>query len=185
MTLLTGAYALMVGNAYQAQMPEFARDFGHGDPGVLYSVLLAADAAGAFLAGVVLEGSGFLPPKPRTAFVLAMLWCAAICGFALSGAYPLAIVFLFVAGFLELSFNSMAQTLVQLHAPSAVRGRVIGLYGMAGIGMRSFSGITVGVGGSFIGIHRSVAISAMVLLAITVMLAFSMRTARAAAASAD
>src|SRR5579885_2505787 len=36
MTLLTGAYAFLIGNAYQAQMPEFARDLGHGDPGLLY-----------------------------------------------------------------------------------------------------------------------------------------------------
>jgi MFS family permease len=60
MTLLTGAFALMVGNAYQAQMPEFARDLGHGDPGMLYALLLGADATGAFLAGIVLEGSGML-----------------------------------------------------------------------------------------------------------------------------
>jgi SAM-dependent methyltransferase len=33
---------------------------------------------------------------------------------------------LFAAGFLELSFNSMAQALVQMHAPAAIRGRVIG-----------------------------------------------------------
>src|SRR5580658_9951129 len=44
MTMLAGVYALMVGNAYQAQMPEFARDLGHGDPGMLYALLLGADA---------------------------------------------------------------------------------------------------------------------------------------------
>jgi MFS family permease len=183
MTLLTGAFALLVGNAYQAQMPEFARDLGHGDPGFLYAMLLGADATGAFLAGVVLEGSGFLQPRMRTTFVLSMLWCLAMTVFAVAPAFPLALAALFVAGFLELSFNSMAQALVQLHAPPAIRGRVIGLYGMSAIGLRAFSGATVGIGGSFLGIHRSLGISALLLFVVIAGLAWSMRPAAVARAS--
>jgi hypothetical protein len=81
----------------------------------------------------------------------------------MSSTYPLAIALLVVAGFVELSFNSMAQTLVQLHAPPHIRGRVIGVFMMAGLGMRTFSGITVGVMGALIGVHYSLAISAGVL----------------------
>src|SRR6186713_1851318 len=51
MTLLAALVALFIGSAYQAQMPGFAHDLGHGDPGVSYSMLLAADAAGALAAG--------------------------------------------------------------------------------------------------------------------------------------
>jgi MFS family permease len=167
MTLLAGGASFMLGNAYQVQMPEFARDLGHGDVGILYTILLAADAAGALLAGFALESRGLLRAQPRTAFVLVMLWCVAIAGFAMSPAYPFAVVFLFAAGFLELSFNAMAQTLVQLHAPAANRGRVIGFFNMSANGLRAFSGITVGIGGSLIGIHWSLALSAATLLAIT------------------
>jgi hypothetical protein len=60
-----------------------------------------------------------------------------------------------------------------------IRGRVIGLYSMASLGLRAFSGVTVGVLGSLIGIHRSLAASAMALLAITAgLLAFAMRVQR-------
>ncbi|HEY4265511.1 MAG TPA: MFS transporter, partial [Micropepsaceae bacterium] len=163
MIMLSGCASLIVANAYQAQMPEFGRDLGHGDAGVMYSALLGADAAGALTGGIVLESRG-LPPNPRTAFVLAMLWCCAIAGFAVTNFYPLALVVLFAAGFLELSFNSMAQALVQMHAPPAIRGRVIGLYSMAGLGLRAFSGITVGIMGSVIGIHWSLSLSALTLL---------------------
>ncbi|WP_258719599.1 MFS transporter, partial [Bradyrhizobium sp. PRIMUS42] len=52
MTWLAGLTSFMIGNAYHAQMPGYAGDLGHGDPGVSYSVLLAADAAGALLAGI-------------------------------------------------------------------------------------------------------------------------------------
>ena len=186
MTVLAGGASLFIGNAYQAQMPEFAHDLGHGNADVAYSVLLAADAAGALLAGLMLESRGLLAAKPRTAFLLAMLWCCAIGGFAAAGNYPLALVLLFAAGFLELSFNAMAQTLVQLHAPPAIRGRVIGLFSMASLGLRAFAGVTVGLLGSLVGVHWSLAASAMALLAITTgLLAFGRRLGAPAAGSAD
>jgi hypothetical protein len=163
MVFLAGLVALFVGNAYQAQMPGFATDLGHGDPGVSYSMLLAADAAGALAAGFVLESRGLLHPAARTALVLAMAWCAALASFALIRIYPVALALLFAAGFLELAFNSMAQALVQLSAPQSIRGRVIGVYSMAASGMRMFSGITVGLVGSLIGIHYSLSVSAAVL----------------------
>lgn len=176
MILLAGGASLFVGNGYQAQMPEFAHDLGHGDPGAAYSMLLAADAAGALVAGLLLESRGLLPANPRSAFVLAMLWCCAIAAFAATGSYPLALILLFAAGFLELSFNAMAQTLVQLHAPAQIRGRVIGLYGMSALGMRAFSGVTVGFAGNIIGIHWSLALSALALLAmIFILLAFTVK----------
>jgi MFS family permease len=177
MILLAGCASFLIGHGYQPQMPGFAHDLGHGDAGVMYSMLLAANAAGAFSAGIVLESRGLLPPNPRTALVLAIVWCFAIGGFAASGIYVLALALLFAAGFLELSFNAMAMTLVQLQAPAHIRGRVIGLYNMSALGLRAFSGITIGVVGGMIGIHWSLALSAMALLAITVaLLAFSMRS---------
>jgi MFS family permease len=118
------------------------------------------------LAGIVLESRGLLPPRARTAIVLAMLWCAALAIFSLANNYWLALGFLFAAGFLELSFNAMAQSLVQLAAPVDKRGRVIGLFNMASLGLRAFSGVSVGVLGSLIGVHWSLALSALATLAV-------------------
>jgi MFS family permease len=180
MTLLAGGASLFVGNAYQAQMPEFAHDLGHGHADIAYSMLLAADAAGSLIAGLVLESRGLLKARPKTAFILAMLWCCAIGGFAAATNYTLAFALLFVAGFVQLSFSAMAQTLVQINAPAEMRGRVIGLFSMAGLGMRAFSGITVGVLGGFIGVHWSLAVSALALFAITAgLLGFTLRGAKA------
>jgi MFS family permease len=167
MTVLAGCASFLVGNAYNAQLPGFAEDLGHGDPGLAYSMLLAADAAGGLLAGVVLEGFVLLKSEPRTAIMLALLWCCALIGFAASQSYPLALALLFAAGFLELSFNAMAQTLVQLNAHQEIRGRTLGLFNMASLGLRAFSGVTVGLIGSLIGVHWSLALSALVLAAIT------------------
>jgi MFS family permease len=161
MLVVAGAASFFVGNSYQAQMPGFAHDVGHGDPGVAYTSLLAADAAGALLGGILLESRGeLLATRTSNAFKLSLCWAAALFGFALIRQYWLALPLLFLAGFFELSFSSMAQTLVQLNAPEAARGRVLGLFSMSASGLRTFSGVTVGLAGSLITIHTSLAISA-------------------------
>ena len=170
MTLLAGLTSFMIGNAYHAQMPGFAGDLGHGDPGVSYSGLLAADAAGAVLAAIALEAWGRLRPSPHTAIALAILWALSLLAFASTSLFPLAIALLFAAGFFELSFNTMAQALVQINAPADSRGRVVGLFNMAGLGMRAFSGITVGLAGAAIGIHWSLGLSAATLLVLLALL---------------
>jgi MFS family permease len=172
MTALVGAASFFVGNAYQAQMPAFAHDLGHGRADLSYSVLLAADAAGGLVGGLVLESRGLLPPAPGSALVIAMIWSGALLGFALSTSYALCVILLFTAGFVELAFNAMAQALVQIHAPAEVRGRVIGVFSMSAMGLRTFSGLSVGVLGASIGIHHSLALSAaaLVLLYGTVIL---------------
>jgi len=161
MILLAGGASCFIGNSYQAQMPGFAQDLGHGDPGTAYTMLLAADAAGALTSGILLEArGGIFRIRARSAMLLAIVWAAALFGFGLTRTYPLALALLFLAGFFELSFSSMTQTLVQMNAPEASRGRVLGLYNMAGSGLRSFSGVTVGLAGSVISIHASLAVSA-------------------------
>jgi len=179
MILLAGVSSLFVGNAFQAQMPEYAHDLGTDDAGVRYSILLGANAAGALTGGLILESRGLLQARPQTAIVFTLLWCLVIAGFAAAKTYPLAVALMFVAGFLNLAYSSMAQTLVQLNAPAALRGRLIGLYNTANNGMRAFSGLTVGLAGSLIGIHWSLALSALALLAATLGLwAFTTRSAR-------
>jgi MFS family permease len=176
MISLAGVSSLFVGNAFLAQMPEYAHDLGTEKADFSYAVLLGANAAGAFIGGVVLEARGLLRSTPQTAVVLTILWCFSIAGFAATSSYPVAVALMLIAGFLSLAYTSMAQALVQLESPVHLRGRLIGLFQMSNNGLRAFSGITVGLMGSLIGIHWSLALSALFLLAVTaVMLAFSLR----------
>jgi MFS family permease len=179
MILLAGAASFFIGNSYQAQMPGFATDLGHGAKDFTYGVLLGADAAGALTAGIVLESFGWLRPNPRTAFALALIWSIALGSFALSTHYPLALVMLFAAGFAELSFSSMAQAIVQLQAPAAIRGQVIGVYTMSALGLRMFAGFSVGLLGSVIGIHYSLSVSALAFaIVIGLLVALNRRSRR-------
>ncbi|HSS39739.1 MAG TPA: MFS transporter, partial [Polyangia bacterium] len=176
MVLLAGGASFFVGNSYQAQMPGFAHDLGHGDPGVAYTLLLGADAAGALLAGFLLEArGGLVRTSAPAAMKLAMLWAAALFGFAFARTYLMALPLLFAAGFFELSFSSMAQTLVQMEAPDTSRGRVLGLFNMASAGLRTFSGVTVGLAGSLVTVHASLAASAGAFAAATGLVLYRRR----------
>ena len=174
MVALAGCVSFFVGSAFQATMPEFAHDLGTEQADFAYSALLAANAAGAVVGGFLLEGRGWLPPRVGTAMISAILWCIAIAGFALSTNYYLSLALLFIAGVLNLTFSSMGQTIVQLLSPPQLRGRLIGLFAMSSMGLKAFSGVTVGVLGGLIGVHWSLAGSAMALMAVTVaLLAFA------------
>jgi MFS family permease len=179
MVALGGLSSFLIGSGIQPQMPEFAIDLGIGQAGVGYGMLLAANAAGAVLGGIVLEATRVLKPSARAAMLSTLVWSGCLLGFALSRNYVLSLMLLLCAGVANLAAQSIAQTLVQLLAPSEKRGRVVGVYNMASSGLRAGSGLTIGLAGGLIGIHWSLGLSALTLAVIVLgLLAY---TARAAA----
>ena len=74
--------------------------------------------------------------------------------------YPTALILLLLAGMFDITFTSMAQTLVQVLAPPRVRGRVVGVFTTAALGLRAGSGVTVGLLGAMIGVRVSLALGA-------------------------
>ena len=181
MVALAGATSLLVGNAYQAQMPQFAGDIPGAQGEVGYGVLLTASAAGAVAAGFALEWSSWLRrPSVAPALGMGVAWALAIITFAFTRNYVLAVAALFAAGFLNLGFSSLAQTIVQLEAEPDRRGRVVGLFSMAQNGLRVGSGVTVGILGASFGIHASLGVSAIVSLAFCAGLVLLARSPRVA-----
>jgi hypothetical protein len=183
MILLGGATSFFVGNAFQAQMPEYAHDLGTDEAGARYSLLLAGNAAGAVLGAVLLETLHVLRPGARAAILFAGAWGVAIGLFALAGSYAVALGLLVVAGVCNIAFTSMAQTLVQTLAPPPLRGSVVGLFNTAILGLRAGSGVTVGVLGALVNVHWSLAASAAaVVLIATGLLVREVRSPAVAAA---
>ena len=172
MIILSGASSFLVGNAYQAQMPEFATYFLPENAGMIYTVLLSSSAAGAIFGGIFLESFSALSPRALTATILAGLWSLSVMLFAVSPHFSVAIFSLFLMGLLQISFTSMAITLVQLEAPPEERGKIIGVYNMSLNGLRFGSGITVGFMGAVVGIHLSLGLSALVFSIISLGLVF-------------
>jgi MFS family permease len=173
MLALAATSSFFIGSGLQSQMPEFAHDLGTTETSMAlaYSALVAANAVGGVLGGLLLDGLGLLQTRARTAVLLAVAWCLAILSFAVTTNYAVALCMLVLIGVLNLAFSAMSQTLVQLEAPPEYRGRVIGLYQLAQLGLRVGSGVTIGVFGGLgffgfppIGIHWSLALSAVVML---------------------
>src|SRR5262245_21640612 len=164
MILLGGITSFFVGNAFQAQMPEYAHHLGTDEAGGWYSVLLAANAGGAVVGTVLLESTNLLRPSARAAIACAFVWALAIGLFPFAPSYGSALALLVLAGIFNIAFSSMAQTLVQTLAPPRIRGRVVGLFNTAALGLRAGSGLTVGIVGAFITVQWSLMLSAAVVV---------------------
>ena len=185
MIVLAGASSFFVGNAFQAQMPEYASLLGTDETGARYSILLAANAAGAILGVLLLEGVNILRPSVRTAIACAGLWGATMGLFPMAPNYETAVALLVLAGVFSITFTSMAQTLVQVLAPAGLRGTIVGLFNTAMLGLRAGSGVTVGVLGTFIGIRLSLELSSlMVVFTAIALFSFDARTRRERAGAA-
>jgi len=176
MIVLAGATSFFVGNAFQAQMPEYAQLLGADDTGTRYTILMAANAAGAVIGAVLLEGSSLFKPGARTAIVCAGLWGIAMGLFPATSSYILAVALLVLAGVFNIAFTSMAQTIVQMLAPPRLRGTAVGLFNTAMLGLRAGAGVTIGMLGTFIGVRQSLEISS--LMVVIVALALFVRDTR-------
>ena len=168
MIVLGGTTSFLVGNAFQAQMPEYAHHLGADEAGAWYSVLLAANAVGAIIGAVLLESVAFVALSARAAITCALVWGVLMAVFPAAQSYPAAVAVLVLAGIFNVAFTSMAQTIVQLLAPPHLRGSMVGLFNTSMLGLRAGSGLTVGVLGAVIGVQWSLSFSsaAVVLVAL-------------------
>jgi MFS family permease len=177
MIILGGLGSFFVGASMQSSMPIFAQHLGAGSAGTAYGILLFANGAGGVIGGILLEATGRLRPTVAAAVFSTGCYGLSTVLFAVSTSYPLSVLLLVVGGVANLASMSIGQTLVQLLAPPADRGRVIGVYGMSANGLRFGSGITVGLFGAMVGIHWSLALSAAALCVGTVLAGLSARRA--------
>jgi MFS family permease len=178
MIVLGGTTSFLVGNAFQAQMPEYAHHLGTDEAGTWYSVLLAANAVGAIIGAVLLESAAFIPLGARTAIGCAAVWGVLMALFPAAQSYPAAVTILVLAGAFNIAFTSMAQTIIQLLAPPNIRGSMVGLFNTSMLGLRAGSGLTVGVLGAVIGVQWSLALSASAVVLVALGLLVADRRAR-------
>jgi MFS family permease len=176
MIVLGGLGSFFVGASMQSSMPIFAQDLGGGSAGTAYGILLFANGAGGVLGGLALEATGWVPATVGAAVVSTFVYGVSTLLFAAAGSYPMAVLLLVIGGVANLASMSVGQTVVQLLAPPGDRGKVIGVYGVAANGLRFGSGITVGLLGAVVGMHRSLGVSAAALCIGTLIAAvFAMR----------
>jgi len=171
MIVLGGLGSFFIGASLQTSMPIFAQDLGAGSAGTAYSVLLFANGAGGVIGGFLLEATHRIRPTVLATVVSTAIFGLTTVFFAFTTSFALAVALLVVGGVAYLASMWIGQTVVQLMAPAADRGRVIGVYGVAANGLRAGSGITVGFLAEIIGIHWSLGLSATAMCAGTAIAA--------------
>jgi MFS family permease len=110
-------------------MPVFARDeLGIGSTGL--GILMAVNGLGAVLGSLYVAGSRSLPGKPFVLIASSGGFATVLILFAITPIPLLAGVFILAAGFGGAVFLAVNNTLIQLHVDDAVRGRILGIYGL-------------------------------------------------------
>lgn len=146
-----------------------------------YGALMAAFGLGA-LPGALMAASARGEPDGRRLRVLALLTGVSVVATAYSPVVPGAFVALALSGFFSIWLIAAANTLVQLRAGPALRGRVMGIWTMALPGSYPVSGLLVAlVSGASPRAGFSLSGVAMVIVALVTWGALAIRTSGNAA----
>ena len=133
---------VFLGHALSSLTPAIATDVLHvGEEG--YVVLLAGSGVGALVAAVWLA---YARIRRRGLVIVAAALAEAICIllFSLSTSYAASFALLLAVGGTDVITQSLTNTTIQLAAPDALRGRVMGAYSFGTQGVRVLNGPILG-----------------------------------------
>ena len=124
--LLSFDFLVVILGSTEALMPAFARDIMEVGPEGL-GLLYAAPAVGAIVGALVLGALGTGWRHVSIVLFVGAVFGLCVLGFGLSTLFPLALLFLFVSGLVDVIGEVMRATIIQLRTPDEVRGRVTAL----------------------------------------------------------
>ena len=93
-----------------------------------FGFLLTAMGIGALTGSLVFAQAGDLRRKGRTLFISAFLWCIALIAFSLCTSMWSATVALMFVGLTGSAMGSLNMSMLQLHVPAELRGRVMSIW---------------------------------------------------------
>jgi MFS family permease len=164
---------ILIGTSFHSMLPYFAdRVFHTGATG--YSFLLSASGVGAILGALALSFMRTVTHKGKVVLGCALAYALLIMAFALSARYvPVGIAALILAmdGMAYVIYQTSMNTLLQLAAPDAIRGRVMGLYSMSTFGLQIFNGPAVGTLAVLLSVSASLTIVGSTIVAVMIAIA--------------
>jgi MFS family permease len=150
LSLLGLDFAVVVLGSTEALMPAFARDILEVGPEGL-GLLYAAPAAGAIVGALILGALGTGWRNIAIVLVTSGGFGLFVLGFGLTTIFPLALLLLFGAGFVDVIGEVMRATIIQLRTPDEVRGRVTSLSSIFSAGGPQLGQLNSGVIASMAG----------------------------------
>lgn len=118
------------GMSYLILMPVFARTVLHvGSQG--FGFLQSVGGAGALIGVLAVAWFSDSRSKGLQALLGAIAFGALLCAFALSRSYALSLSLAFALGVASQFYMTTISTILQVNLPNELRGRVMGIYGLA------------------------------------------------------
>jgi MFS family permease len=149
LVIMVASFSIL-GFPYMVLLPVVAEDIlGIGAQG--FGGLMAAQGVGALLAALSLAFKGDQVPKGRLLVFSRGILGASLVLLALSKLSVVSMLALAVAGFSLISQLALTNTLIQLHVPDQLRGRVLSSYTWALAGFYPIGSLLIGTIGDYWG----------------------------------
>lgn len=154
------------GMSYVILMPVFARDILEvGSRG--YGFLQTSGGAGSVVGALTVAYLARSGKKGRQTIIGALAFGLLLIGFAFSTLYPLSLGLLFLIGWANDLYLTTIGSVLQLHLPDQLRGRVMAIYGLTW-SLMPLGGMIAGAVAEFAGAPVAVAICGF-LVAVTAL----------------
>jgi len=134
-----------------------------------YGGLMAAMGVGALAAGILLAIRGKSAPSPRQLLLQRLLFAASLILLAVATTLPLILAALVVMGYALIAQLTVTNTLVQLLAPDALRGRLVSAYTWALGGFWPLGALLFGAVGQRIGVPQTLLAAGAACVLITLI----------------
>lgn len=144
-------------------MPIFADRVLHGGPKTM-GLLMSATGGGAVLGALYMASRTGVRGLSRTITATTLMYSAALILFSFSRNVHLSMLALAATGAGMLLSVACTNTSLQTIVPDALRGRVVGFYGMMFMGMAPIGSLLAGWLAGIIGAPNTVAIGAMICI---------------------
>ena len=164
LSLLTGLF----GRSYGPLLAVFARDVFDVGP-IAFGFLVAAPGLGTLGGALWLGSRGEIGAKGRWLLIATLGLSVVLSAVAVAPSYRYALPLLLVAGLCSTVASALVATLLQLNAPHAMRGRVMGYYTLTLIGIPALGTLLLGIVATGVGVRAAVGGTAVVLALVTVL----------------
>jgi MFS family permease len=128
---------------FSTLIPYYAKDVFKGTAST-FGIIDSFIGLGAFSGAIFLASQKAGANLKKILFINTLVFGAGLILFSHESNYPLALIFVTIAGFGMMSQITVSNTLIQTTVAPSMRGRVISFYAMAFFGMQPLGGLLVG-----------------------------------------
>lgn len=165
MLMLAGVSLLSL--PFVALLPIYAREIFGGNAAT-FGLLNSFVGIGAVSGALFLASRSPAVNLKKLLFRCTLLFAMGLMAFAYMRSFPIALIFITLAGFGMMAQTTLSNTLIQIAVALPMRGRVISFYAMAFFGMQPVGGLIVGGAAEVIGAPSTIFLQGVATLLIGV-----------------